>query len=177
MKAKRARGVMVTESVEPTWGLAEEAKKIQRQKQEERAARAERRANTAPPNWRCYPMLFKVGVNIDANGNWLGGKLPPCKVCEGIIHPQENHVCDGFRAKYVEHDDEWHERQEYKREYARAIVEGRREDIREARREMIREARLNGGLYGMEDDGHEDDDGWECEDDGVYGDDDGWDCD
>ena len=42
--------------------------------------------------------------------------------------------------------------------------------------EMIGEARENGELYGREDDGHEDDDSWECEGDGDYRDDDGWDC-
>lgn len=176
----RPKGVVVYRS--PENPLVAEAEKNQKQErlrlQTERAERRERREERGVPNWIAYQgIVFVVGKNVDENGKWLGGKLPKCRVCEGILHPQENHQCEGFTPKYVEHDEAWKERQEYKREYARAVMEQRREDIREARMEMIREARKNGELYGREDDGHEDDDGWECEDDGVYGDDDGWDCD
>jgi hypothetical protein len=49
-----------------------------------------------PPNWICYPMVFVVGKNIDSHGHWLGGRLPRCKRCHGILPPQENHDCPGY---------------------------------------------------------------------------------
>lgn len=89
------------------------------QKQQQNQTRAKGRIvkddRPLPPNWKCYPTVFVVGKNIDEHGNWLGGRLPRCKVCEGSLLPKENHVCDGFKPKYVEHDDAWHERQEAKR--------------------------------------------------------------
>lgn len=71
------------------------------------------------PNWKCYPMIFKIGVNIDHNGNWLGGKLPTCRVCEGLLPPKDNHVCSGFKPKYVENTPEREERWEEKRKLIR----------------------------------------------------------
>jgi hypothetical protein len=173
----RPKGVVVYRS--PENSLVAEAEKNQKQErlrlQTERAERADRRAERGVPNYICYSFLFP---NYDPQtGKGCPRPLPKCRVCEGILHPQENHKCEGFTPKYVEHDDEWRERQEAKREYAREMRREQRVEYRAARLEMIREARENGELYGREDDGHEDDDGWECEDDGVYGDDDGWDCD
>src|ERR1700735_889798 len=49
-----------------------------------------------PPNWKCYPTVFVVGKNIDEHGNWLGGRLPRCHRCKGLLPPQENHVCSGY---------------------------------------------------------------------------------
>jgi hypothetical protein len=52
-----------------------------------------------PPNWICYPDAFK-GL-VDEHGNWLGkGKIPACRVCQGLLHPKENHVCPGYQPKY-----------------------------------------------------------------------------
>src|SRR5208282_1342194 len=73
------------------------------------------------PNRTCYATTaFK---------DWRPGMaIPKCRVCEGLLHPEENHVCSGFVPKYVEHDEAWEERQE-------------------ARRAEIREARLNGTVF------------------------------
>ena len=49
-----------------------------------------------PPNWKCYPGVFVVGRNIDEHGNWLGGRLPRCNRCDGLLPPRENHVCPGY---------------------------------------------------------------------------------
>jgi hypothetical protein len=114
----RAKGVVTYRSPENPNILA--AKQLQKQKQEERQARAERRANTPVPNWIAYKdIVFKVGVNVDETGRWLGGKLPPCKVCGGILPPREHHICSGFEPKFVEHTPERKERWEAKREEIR----------------------------------------------------------
>src|ERR1039458_1830682 len=47
-----------------------------------------------PPNWKCYPELFKGRVS--STGEWLGGKIPKCKRCAGLLHPDENHECPGY---------------------------------------------------------------------------------
>jgi hypothetical protein len=133
--------------------IADEAKKHQRQLQEERRAAAAKRAERPVPNYICYPALFE-GYDPKTCG-WKPGysrKLPKCRVCECTLHPQENHVCDGFKPKYIEHDAEWHERME-------------------ARREMIREAKRNGLFFSEDEDdlsGYEDEpeEDWCDEDDG-----------
>lgn len=194
MKPKRAKGVIVTESVEPAWGLAEEAKTIQRQKKEASAARAERRANAPVPNWKCYPMVFKVGVNIDANGQWLGGRLPKCRVCEANLPPGEHHNCEGFTPKYVEHTQERRDRMDQRREEIRQqkldehmeypvcsvcgeempdyFTDGQWHwDMHEGRpvkNHFALDGEPDGDLDGYDD---------EPEDDYCEGDDDGWDCD
>jgi hypothetical protein len=96
-----------------------EAQRILKAKADRAAARAAERANTPVPNWKCYPMIFIVGKNIDHNGNWLGGMLPKCRVCEDPLPPREHHVCSGFTPKYVEHDEAWKKKQEAKREEIR----------------------------------------------------------
>lgn len=49
------------------------------------------------PNWIAYQnIVFFVGKNVDAKGNRLGGKLPRCKVCKGLLDPQANHKCPGY---------------------------------------------------------------------------------
>jgi hypothetical protein len=169
----RPKGVVVYRSPENPAAL--EAEKNQKQERLRLQTQRGERRERPVPNYVCYSFLFP---NYDrATGKGAPRPLPKCRVCEATLFPTENHKCEGFTPKYVEHDEEWHERQEAKRDDAREMREERRQEIRESRMEMIREARLNGELYGREDDGHEDDDGWECEDDGVYGDDDGWDCD
>jgi len=129
MKPQRAKGVVTYRS--PKNEFIDAANKLQKQRREETQARAARRAAAPVPNWICYQgSVFIVGKNIDEKGNWLGGRLPRCRVCEGRLDPQENHVCPGFTPKYVEHDDEWHE-----------CTEDRRQGIREARLEDMRESR------------------------------------
>ena len=56
-------------------------------------------------------------------------RLPRCRRCDAILHAEENHKCEGFVPKYVEHDQEWHERWEQ-----------RRQEIRESRLEEMRSA-------------------------------------
>jgi|ERR1035437_460871 hypothetical protein len=92
------------------------------------------------PNRLCYPDAFK---------DWKPGmRVPKCRVCEGVLYPEENHVCDGFKPKYEEWTEERSERWE-------------------ERRAAIREAKANGMHFEDdwcdEDDGPEDD--WCDEDD------------
>jgi hypothetical protein len=99
MKAKRARGVVGTlPDKEPSGFYADEAKKRQQQKQERSRARAAVRANTPIPNYKCYPFLFP---NFDPRtGKGAPSPLPKCTRCrDGVIHPMEHHVCDGFKPR------------------------------------------------------------------------------
>jgi hypothetical protein len=112
----RPKGVVVYRS--PANPIAEAAKRNQKQKQQQRQERAAARAARPVPNYICYPEAFKG--KVDESGNWKGpGKLPRCRVCEERLGPMENHVCPGFTPKYVEHDTEWHERQDAQREEIR----------------------------------------------------------
>jgi hypothetical protein len=43
--------------------------------------------------------VFVVGRNIDEHGNWLGGRLPRCHRCDGLLPPKENHVCPGYMPR------------------------------------------------------------------------------
>lgn len=186
----RPKGVVVYSS--PENPLVAEAEKNQKQERLRlQTQRAERRERPVP-NWIAYKdIVFKVGVNIDENGFWKGGKLPKCRVCEGTLHPQENHKCEGFVPKFKERTREDHER-----------FEALREEIRETRREMRkivcsvcgdempewedgqwhweahkgRPEREHYAIDGGPDgdlDGYDD----EPEEDYCEGDDDGWDCD
>lgn len=98
----RAKGKWVYTS--PVNPVAEEAKKHQRQLQEEAqthaAERREHRYNTMPNHITYRDVVFFVGKNIDAEGNWLGGKLPKCKKCRARLDPSEHHDCPGFRPRY-----------------------------------------------------------------------------
>jgi hypothetical protein len=175
----RAMGKVLFDDTTVSNPIAEEAKKRQRQTQEELRARREARAQRPLLNRDRYPNLYAKWLEGKAKGY---SRQPKCPVCrEATLHWDEPaHECEGFKPMFVEHDEESRERMEAKRE---AIREARFDperlmELRHARMEMIREARLNGELYGMEEDYCEgEDDGYECEDDGVYGDDDGWDCD
>jgi hypothetical protein len=95
MKAKRAPGVIVTESTEAAWNLGEEAKAIQRQKQEAETRAAERREHryNTMPNRICYAeSAFK---------DWQpGDPIPECNVCQGKLYPEEHHNCTGYRPRY-----------------------------------------------------------------------------
>jgi hypothetical protein len=110
----RAKGVVGTRpDKEPKGLLAEEAKRLLKEKRDRKIISKP----SPPPNWKCYTMLFKVGVNIDANGNWLGrSRLPRCNRCDGVLSPREHHVCPGYAPKYKELTQEDRENWESKRE-------------------------------------------------------------
>jgi hypothetical protein len=83
----RPKGVVVYRS--PANPLADEAKKHQRQLQEERRAAAAKRAERPVPNYVCYPEAFK---DYDPKtGRWKGGsrRVPKCRVCECNLQPNE----------------------------------------------------------------------------------------
>lgn len=195
--SNRPKGVLVYSS--PANPLVAEAERNQKQErlrlQTQRAERREQRYNNAPNHITYRNVVFFVGKNIDENGRWLGGKLPPCEVCGGNLPPGEHHQCSGFQPKYIEHDDEWKERAEARREAKRKALH---EAIREARRMVCsvcgeempepedgqwhwdahegRPEREHLAVDGEPDgdlDGYDD----EPEDDYCEGDDDGLDCD
>jgi hypothetical protein len=86
-----------------------------------RTQRAERREKRVLLNEHTYPELYAKWQAAATNGG--SRKLPKCRRCDGVIHWGEPaHVCPGFQPKYAEHDQEWHERQD-----------ARREEIREAK--------------------------------------------
>ena len=185
----RAKGVIGVVDTKPSGALWEQAKAILAAKAQAKAERQAKRDAEPVPNWRCYPMVFIVGKNIDHNGNWLGGILPKCRVCEDILPPREHHVCSGFKPKYVEHDEAWKEKQEAKREEIRESRPKRRIVCSVCGEEMpemedgqwhwdAHEGRPEREGYAVN--GDEDDlSGYEDYDEGDYceGDDDGYDCD
>jgi hypothetical protein len=154
----RAKGTIVTlPDKEPTGFYADEAKKIQKQRQERKII-ADAKPPRPVPNYICYSFVFP---NYDPKtGKGAPRPLPKCKPCGGVIHPQEHHVCPGFQPMFPTTDPE------------------ERRAKWEEQREMIREAKRNGLFFDecSEDEPEEDwdegdycegdDDGWECEDDG-----------
>jgi hypothetical protein len=73
----------------------------------------------APPRPR-GPVPNIVCYATTAFKDWKPGMvLPKCRRCEAILFPKDNHVCPGFVPKYVEHDEEWEQHQEAKREAIR----------------------------------------------------------
>lgn len=141
---------------DPRGFLADEAKKIQKQRQEQKIISKP----APPPNWKCYPMVFKVGVNIDANGNWLGrSRLPRCRRCDGVLSPRENHVCPGYIPKYKELTQEDRENWEAKREERRqerweARCEREQEEFDQEAWESrtVECSRCGGEIHGIDDD-------------------------
>lgn len=111
----RPKGVITYRS--PKNPLAEEAKRNQKQKELQRQERAAARAARPVPNRICY-------ADTAFKGWKPGTRLPKCRRCDAILHPEENHACPGFQPKYAEHDQGWHERQD-----------ARREQIRQAKRQ------------------------------------------
>ncbi len=147
----RAKGTIVTlPDKEPTGFYADEAKRLQQQRQERKIVSGAK-PPSPPPNWKCYHMIFVVGKNIDEHGNWKGGRLPRCRKCQGNLPPREHHVCPGFQPMFPTTDPE------------------ERGAKWEARREAIREAKRNGTFYDENESGDycegENDDWVECEDD------------
>lgn len=149
----RAKGTIVTlPDKEPSGFLADEAKRLQQQRQVRKIVSGAK-PPSPPPNWKCYPMIFVVGKNIDEHGNWKGGRLPRCRKCQGNLPPREHHVCPGFQPMFPTTDPE------------------ERRAKWEARREMIREAKRNGMFFSEDEDdlsGYEDEpeEDWCDEDDG-----------
>jgi hypothetical protein len=146
----RPKGVVVYRS--PLNPIAVEAEKHQkRERLRLQTQRAERAARPVP-NHICYAAAFK---NYDPKtGGWIGGRrgpLPKCRVCECTLQPTENHVCEGFKPKYPERDEAWHER-----------WEAQREAIREAKRNGLFFSEDEDDLSGYEDEPEED---W-CDEDG-----------
>ena len=135
---QRPKGVWTYKS--PVNAIAEEAKKRQRQKQELLAAAREARAKRRRPllNKDRYPEMYAKWLKTHPSGH---GKQPNCPVCrEAVIHWNEPaHECPGFKPMFEEHDQEWHDRME-------------------ARREAIREARKNGLFFSEDEDEPEEDD-------------------
>lgn len=118
----RTTGRVLTLPEEPKGVLADEAKQIQKQRQERKIISGAKPPRPVP-NYICYAFLFP---NYDPKtGKGCPRPLPKCRVCRvAVLHPQENHVCRGYKPMFAEHDAEWHER-----------TEARREAIREAKRE------------------------------------------
>jgi len=196
----RPKGVIVYKTPKPAFKIAPPVETGERQEPEQPQrpkgvlVKGDR---PKPPNYICYPMLFGPGMPYDFDPKtltWRDGKakrVPKCRVCDGLIHPMENHACEGFKPKYVDHDDAWHERQEAKQEEIRASKEhvircggcgDALEDEDDARwhdehceRDPDSWRRGHYALNGDEDDlsGYED----EPEEDYCEGDDDGYDCD
>lgn len=112
----RPKGIVVYRSPEDNLNILS-AKQHQKQEQERLAARRAADAARPVPNRICYQHTAYLG--------WKpGDKVPQCRVCDGLLHPNENHVCSGdFKPKYVEHTPERKERRE-----------AEREEIRETRR-------------------------------------------
>ncbi len=180
-KRERTRGIAVEAPVKPKGYLAVEADRILAEREERRKAAAIARAEREVPNTICYKEAF---------ADWKpGDKVPRCNRCDGLLHPGENHKCEGYKPKYEVWSDE-------------------RKELAAARREATREARQPNRIvcsvcgdeipeyedaeWHWEDhegrperehhavNGDEDDlSGYEDYDDGDYceGDDDGWDCD
>jgi hypothetical protein len=120
------------------------------------------------------PVPNRIAYKDTAFKDWKPGmRVPKCRVCEGVLYPEENHVCSGFVRKYVEHDDAWHERQEAKRE-----------EIRKSKTITITcamcgdvihdedEARYHDEHCGRREDGRS----WESDHDPITGDNDGHEC-
>ena len=96
----RAKGRIVTLPEEPMGVLADEAKTIQRQKQERKIVAAEKRQERYDnaPNRICYAELYaQWKARVDAGGS---RKLPKCNRCRATIHWEEHHNCPGFVPRY-----------------------------------------------------------------------------
>ena len=90
----RPKGRMVYSS--PPNPIADAAKKhqeqLQRQHQQELAARRQRTYDTMP-NRVCY-------ANSAFAGWEPGVPIPRCNRCHGKLHPEEHHSCPGFVPRY-----------------------------------------------------------------------------
>jgi len=119
----RAKGVVVLAPKEPTGAVYQESQRFLKEKAELAIARKAERDSRPVPNYICYPAAFP---NFDPKtGKGAPTPLPTCHVCGDKLPPMENHKCEGFTPKYIEHDDAWKEKQEALRE---AIRESRKNE-------------------------------------------------
>lgn len=88
----RPKGVVVYRS--PKNPIADAAKEHERQREQKRQEAAAARAARPVPNYLCYAVAFKG--RVDEHGNWLGGRLPKCLKCKGLLEPKDNHQCPGY---------------------------------------------------------------------------------
>jgi len=147
----RAMGKVLFDDTTVSNPIAEEAKKRQRQRQEELRARRETRAQRPLLNRDRYPNLYAKWLEGKAKGYTRQPKCPVCR--EATLHWNEPaHECEGFKPMFVEHDQEWHDR-----------MEAQREAIREAKRNGLFFSEDEDDLSGYEDEPEED---WCDEDDG-----------
>jgi hypothetical protein len=152
----RAMGKVLFDDTTVSNPIAEEAKKRQRQRQEELRARREARAQRPLLNRDRYPNLY---------AEWLAGKakgfrkLPKCPVCrEATLHWDEpHHECEGFKPMFPENDQEWHDR-----------MEAQREAIREAKRNGLFFSEDEDDLSGNEDEPEEDESYEDCDGDPMW---------
>lgn len=79
------------------------------------------------PNKLCYPEAFRHCY--DKNGVWIPGtRVPRCKRCDANLHPNENHVCEGYVPQLPFGDMEDHmELMDARQESMRDEIQGRRE--------------------------------------------------
>ena len=124
------------------------------------------------------------------NSNPGDQALPPAR-CVVVCSPNRNHVCDGYKAKYVEHTPERKERWEAQREEIRETRRAGRgvycsecDDLMEDPDEAQWHLEDHGGRperdhYAVDGEHDGDLDGYddEPEEDYCEGDDDGYDCD
>ncbi len=92
----RATGKILAVDTEPTGRLADEAKAIQKQRQERKIVAAEKRQERYDnaSNRICYADLYE---QWKANGC---GKVPKCNRCRAILHWEEHHNCPGLIPRY-----------------------------------------------------------------------------
>jgi len=145
----RRKGTVLFDDTTVVHPVVEDAKRSQRQKQEEIRFRREARPERPLLNKDRYPNLYAKWLAGKGRGYTKQAKCPVCR--DATLHWDEPaHECEGFKPMFVEHDEAWHERME-------------------ARREAIREAKCDGTFYDENESGDycegEDDDWVECEDD------------
>jgi hypothetical protein len=100
--------------------LGAEARQKQQQSQNQKPSAAITKGEKKPlPNRLCYPELFKGRIGL--KGEWLGGRVPKCKRCQGNLYPEENHVCERFKPMFPVLDEET---LEIKREAMRQVKRG-----------------------------------------------------
>jgi hypothetical protein len=91
----RAKGkIIAREELDGSGGLAKQGQPQKQNTDQRQRGKIISGDRPLPPNYKCYPDAFK-GL-VDEHGNWLGGKLPACRVCQGLLPPRENHVCPGY---------------------------------------------------------------------------------
>lgn len=83
------------------------------------------------PNRLCYPEAFRHCY--DKNGDWIPGRrVPRCNRCDGLLHPEENHICEGYTPKLAFDDMEDHmDFMDDQRESMREEISRQREERRE----------------------------------------------